>query len=228
MGALAQAVPDRVRAPGEGGPTLVAFGGVHDGRPFVLTEVLVGNWGAAGQDGVDGISNPLANLSNEPVELIEADFPLEVACYELVPDSGGAGAFRGGLAFRRDYRVLTDEVRMTIRTDRRQHPPPGLFGGHAGGPSTIVINPGKPDERQLPTMPMEEVILNTGDLVHHVSAGGGGVGAPKGRSAAAVSADLLDEKVSSGAARALYGMADRVDGSVNGVHSHAAPRTGQP
>ncbi|MGQ0651551.1 MAG: hydantoinase B/oxoprolinase family protein, partial [Betaproteobacteria bacterium] len=58
MGALAQIVPDRVKAAGEGGPTLFSVGGYHQGRPFVLTEVMVGTWGArASKDGVEGISN---------------------------------------------------------------------------------------------------------------------------------------------------------------------------
>lgn len=208
MGALAQAVPERVRAPGEGGPTLISFGGYASGRPYVLTEVLVGNWGARiGQDGPEGISNPLANLSNQPVELIEADFPLQVLRYGLAEDTGGPGEFRGGLAFVRDYRVRANGMRMTIRTDRRDHPPPGLQGGRAGAPSTVTINPGMAGERNLPTMPMASVDLADGDVVHHVSAGGGGVGSPHRRDPGLVLNDVLDGKVSSRAARACYGVA---------------------
>lgn len=206
MGALAQAVPERVRAPGEGGPTLISFGGYLEGRPYVLTEVLVGNWGARiGQDGAEGISNPLANLSNQPIELIEADFPLEVIRYGFVPDTGGPGEFRGGLAFCRDYRALADGMRMTIRTDRRTHPPHGFHGGHAGAPSSVIIQSGTATETTLPTMPMGAIELNNGDVVHHHSAGGGGVGSPKRRAAEAVLEDVLDGKVSSRAAREHYG-----------------------
>ena len=90
MGALAQVVPERVIAGCEGGPTLLSIGGWRDGKPFVLTEVMVGTWGArAGRDGPEGISNPAANLSNQPIELIEAELPLEV------------GAVRSGAGFRR-------------------------------------------------------------------------------------------------------------------------------
>jgi N-methylhydantoinase B len=207
MGALAQVVPERVRAPGEGGPTLISFGGYIGQTPYVLTEVLVGNWGARdGQDGAEGISNPLANLSNQPVELIEADFPLEVVRYGFVPDTGGAGEFRGGLAFCRDYRCRESGMRMTIRSDRRRYPPPGLQGGRAGAPSEIVINPGTPSERALPTMPMRSIELSEGDVVHHHSAGGGGVGPPERRARDAVLADVLDGKVSAAAARELHGV----------------------
>ena len=93
MGALAPIVPDRVIAAGEGGPTLIAWGGYDEERqPFGTTEVLVGSWGARSSlDGLEGVSNPLANLGNQPVELIEADLPLRVERYGVVPDSGGAG-----------------------------------------------------------------------------------------------------------------------------------------
>ena len=59
MGALAQVVPERAIAAGEGGPSLIAIGGYQGGKLFVLTEVLVGTWGArAERDGIEGISNP--------------------------------------------------------------------------------------------------------------------------------------------------------------------------
>jgi N-methylhydantoinase B len=173
----------------------------------VLTEVLVGNWGARpGQDGPEGISNPLANLSNQPAELIEADLPLQVLRYGLVEDTGGPGEFRGGLAFVRDYRVRADRMRMTIRTDRRRHPPPGLDGGWSGAPSTVVINPGTAGEQMLPTMPMAAIELDDGDVVHHISAGGGGVGSPLRRSPSLVLADVLEGKVSRRGARENYGV----------------------
>ena len=123
-------MPDRVIAAGEGGPTLVALGGYDDDRrPFGTTEVLVGSWGArAERDGLEGVSNPLANLGNQPVELIEADQPLRIERYGLVPDSGGAGRHRGGLAYVREYTVLAERATLTIRTDRRDHPPYGLDG----------------------------------------------------------------------------------------------------
>lgn len=227
MSALAQAVPDRVAAPGEGGPTLVAFGGWHAGRQFVLTEVMVGNWGARGnRDGSDGISNPLANLSNQPVEMIEADFPLQILRYGLVPDSGGPGLHRGGLAFARDYRVLADEARMSVRSDRRDNPPHGLEDGEPGMPSTFVVNPETAQERVLPAMPMEASVLHHGDVVHHVSAGGGGYGDPFARAPESVLADVLDGKVSVEAARERYGVI--VDGSRVDVEGTARARAQLP
>jgi N-methylhydantoinase B len=207
MGALAPLVPDRVIAAGEGGPTLIAWGGYDEQRtPFGTTEVLVGSWGARSQrDGLEGVSNPLANLGNQPVELIEADLPLRIARYGVVPDSGGAGRQRGGLAYVREYEVLAPKATLTFRTDRRDHPPYGLDGGDPGAPSSnVVVSNG--DARELPTMPMQAFTLERGDRFTHVSAGGGGFGPPQERDPEAVLTDVLDGKVSPEAARERYGV----------------------
>ncbi|MEA2365209.1 MAG: N-methylhydantoinase [Thermoleophilaceae bacterium] len=215
MGVLAQVVPEKVIAPGEGGPSLFSIGGYVDRKPFVLTEVMVGCWGArATRDGLEGVSNPLANLSNQPVELIEADLPLEVLSYGLVEDSGGPGRYRGGLAFNREVKLLADEAVLTIRSDRRHHRPYGLEEGLEGGGSLNVIR-GADGERTLPPMPMEAVPLVKGDVFSHVSAGGGGFGSPLERDPRAVLEDVLDEKVSAAAAREHYGVAVTAAGELD-------------
>lgn len=206
MAALAQVVPERVVAAGEGGPTLFSCGGWHEGRPFVLTEVMVGTWGArAGRDGLEGISNPAANLSNQPAELIEAELPLEVVRYGMVPDSGGAGLRRGGLAYIREFRLLAEQAVFTTRADRRDHPPYGLVGGQPGAGSVNLLRTPAGD-RPLPTMPMEALAWRRGDVFMHVSAGGGGYGDPLERDPHQVLEDVIDEKVSAPAAAAHYGV----------------------
>lgn len=207
MGALAGVIPDRAIAASEGGPTLFAIGGRHHGKPFVLTEVMVGTWGArATLDGVEGISNPAANLSNNPVELIEAELPLEIVQYSFVEDSGGPGRRRGGLAFRREYRLLSDEAVCTLRSDRRDHPPYGIAGAGSGGSSSNVMNPGTGKESLLPTMPMAAIRLTQGDVIRHTSAGGGGFGPAFEREPEYVLEDVLDGKVSLAAAARHYGV----------------------
>ena len=207
MGALAQVVPERVIAGCEGGPTLFSIGGRQNGKPFVLTEVMVGTWGSRAElDGIEGISNPAANLSNNPVELIEAELPLQVIEYSFVTDSGGPGRRRGGLAFSRTYRVLADQAQCTMRADRRDHPPYGLAGGDAGGPSQNVLNPETSNERKLPTMPMASIPLRKGDVFRHVSAGGGGFGPAFAREPEMVLEDVREGKVSREAAEQRYGV----------------------
>lgn len=212
MGALAQAVPERVIAGCEGGPTLFSIGGYHQGRAYTLTEVMVGNWGArATRDGLEGVSNPAANLSNQPVELIESDYPLEIVRYGLVADSGGPGRYRGGLAFVRVFRLRDGQAVFTTRADRRSHPPYGLSGGMAGGSSsnTLVVDD---KTTELPTMPMCSFSIRAGDTFSHVSAGGGGFGSPFERVPEAVLEDVLDDKISAGAAAAFYGVVVAADG----------------
>jgi N-methylhydantoinase B len=225
MGALAQVAPERVIAACEGGPTLFSIGGRQNGKPFVLTEVMVGTWGARySLDGVEGISNPAANLSNNPVELIEAELPLQVTEYNFVTDSGGPGRQRGGLAFSRTYKVLADQAQCTMRADRRDHPPYGLDGGEPGGGSQNVLNPGSANERKLPTMPMASIPLRKGDVFRHVSAGGGGFGPAFAREPTLVLDDVLEGKVSRQAAEQRYGVV--IDASLkvdeNATHARRA------
>ena len=109
-GALAQLVPGRVGAAGEGGNTLAIFGSDRpdgSGR-FIFYELIVGTWGGTPEnDGNDGLTNPASLAANIPVEVAEAEFPILVERYGLVPDSGGAGKHRGGLAVERVWKCLT-------------------------------------------------------------------------------------------------------------------------
>ena len=221
MGAIAEAVPELVIAGGEGGPTLFSVGGSHEGKPFVLTEVLVSTWGArATRDGVEGISNPAANLSNQPVELVEAELPLEVVRYGLVPDSGGAGKQRGGLASVREFRFLAERSEFTLRTDRRDHPPYGIGGGRSGGPSANTLFD-RDGEHDVATMPMQSFLARKGDLFRMVSAGGGGYGDPRKRDPDAVLEDVREEKVTREAARDVYGVVVTDDCTVDAAGTRA-------
>jgi N-methylhydantoinase B len=207
MGALAQAMPESVIAGCEGGPILFSVGGSHEGRSFVLTEVMVGTWGARfGLDGEEGVSNPAANLSNQPIELIEAELPLRILRYGLVPDSGGPGEYRGGLAFVREFEFLSDTAQFTVRSDRRRCPPYGVAGGETGSPSRNELIGSDGNARMIPTMPMQSFDQNSGDIVRTVSAGGGGFGKALQRSPMLVLEDVLDGKVTLEGARREYGV----------------------
>ena len=205
FGAFAQVVPERVPAAGEGGVSFPAIGGWHEGRPFVCTETLAGAWGALPhRDGVHGIPNPGGNITNQPVEMIEALYPVEIERYGLVQNSGGPGRFRGAPAFVRQYRLRTQEARLVIRSDRRRFLPYGLAGGSPGTPSWNILNPG-PGQRLLPVMPMEAVQLEDGDVLCHISAGGGGHGAALERDPERVLADVIEEYITLDYARLVYG-----------------------
>ena len=177
FGTLAQIVPQKVPAAGEGGNSLIIIGGYSkDRRPFVMFDLMAGTWGARPiKDGNDGLTNPGSVISNIPAELMELEHPVRLEQYSLVRDSGGAGKYRGGLAVARAWRFLGDQpANLSIRSDRRDFPPFGLYGGQHGAPSNNLINPGTPAERQLRTK--VTTTLQPGDLMLHVQPGGGGWG----------------------------------------------------
>jgi N-methylhydantoinase B len=215
LGALAQAVPERVPADGEGGNTLITLGGYHDGRPFVYVELFSGARGAgAWRDGQEGVPHPGSNNANTPIEIAEAGFPLLFEWYGMVPDTGGAGKYRGALAQTRQFRYLASDTIMQLRSDKRRFPPYGLHGGQPGTPSVNVINPGKDNERMVATIGIAP--LRHDEVFRHVLAGGGGWGDPLERDPALVRTDVWNEKLSIDKARADYGVVlDSVSLAVN-------------
>ena len=82
-----------------------------------------------------------ANMASHSVEVTEAEQPIQLLAYEFVADKAGAGKYRGGVPFRRDYRFLEDEGVLQVRSDRRTHRPFGLYGGSPGRPSENYLNP---------------------------------------------------------------------------------------
>ena len=203
FGALAQAVPQRPRAAGEGGTTSYSIGGyTADGRFVLFREALMGAWGGGyRREGVDGVANPAANISNAPIEVIENTAPIRIERYELVCDSGGAGTWRGGLSVSRQLRFLGERATFQLRSDRRQHPPFGLFGGSSGKPSNTELEE-KNGWRQLPTKFTQS--LGKNQAFRHFTAGGGGYGDPLQRDPQALLHDVRNGKVSIEAAHRDY------------------------
>ena len=204
LGALAQALPDRVPAANDGGPDLVSFSGARGGAPFVVGMGSWGSWGGRpGLDGIDGISPLGANVAPSPIEVVEREGVFRVEQVAFVPDTGGAGRWRGGLGIVADYRVLVDEAEVQLRSSRREVRPYGLDGGAAGAPSANVLNPGT-HERELPVC--DRPTVRRGDVVRHVTAGGGGYGDPMARSPEAVLDDVVGGKMTLDHAKRQYGV----------------------
>ena len=209
-GALARLLPDQVFAAGEGGNSLVIFGGCRgDGSPYVFYELVTGTWGGRpDRDANDGLCNPSNIASNVPVEQAECEYPVRIERYGLVPDTGGAGRFRGGMAIERQWQLLEGEAHLTIRSDRRDHRPYGLQGGQPGAPSTNLLYPTDGTDEAgpnvLPTMVTTRI--KTGQRIYHRQAGGGGWGSPFDRDVHAVARDVRNGLVSLDAAGERYGV----------------------
>jgi 5-oxoprolinase (ATP-hydrolysing) len=223
-GALAQLIPDRIPAANEGGNSLAIFSSFDDaGDQVVFYELVVGTWGARpGIDGNDGLSNPCSTAANIPVEVAEADYPVLVERYGLVPDSGGPGRFRGGLAIERAWRTLTPQTTLQVRSDRQIHRPYGLAGGWDGSPSANTLGDGG-DGTSFP--PMFSTVLEEGAVFHHRMAGGGGWGDPLARDPEAVVADVRNGKVTRQAALDAYGVVLLDDGSLDKAATAATRET---
>jgi N-methylhydantoinase B len=205
FGALAEALPDRVPAASDGGLTIVGVGGYNERHePFVLVELLSGSWGGRpDREGIEGMPNLGANISNIPVEMVETSYPLRIERYGFVPDTGGAGRYRGGLSIFRDFRFLANAT-LSVRSDRHRFRPFGLHGGHDGTPASNVLN-----GEEMPSKFMCEVAA--GDLFQHVMAGGGGWGDPLERDPLAVLRDVRGGRLSIERVRRDYGVVIRSD-----------------
>ncbi|MPY85045.1 MAG: hypothetical protein GEV00_17375 [Actinophytocola sp.] len=173
--------------------------------PLVQYELPAGAVGArADQDGVSASKAHVANGTITPVEILETEFPVEITRFELVPDSGGAGRFRGGLAYVREYRMRGD-ARFSARGGHLRTPPRGKDGGLPGTPGCTVVNPGTADERRV--RPDDGTVrLRPGDVLRREMTGAGGYGDPSTRNVDRVLGDVRDGYVSPDAARDQYGV----------------------
>ena len=205
FGALAQLLPDRILAAGEGGNTLVIIGGERPDRSrYVFYELLSGTWGARpNRDGNDGLCNPANVASNIPIEEAESNYPIRIERYGLVPDSGGPGEFRGGLAIQREWTLLEGDAHLAIRSDRRDHLPYGLFGGK---PATGSLNRLQRSAGSETLPVMISSTMHAHETLYHRQPGGGGFGDPLQRIPQRVADDVRNEKVSRAAAHDEYGV----------------------
>lgn len=132
MGALAQALPDRIPAASQGTMNNLAMGARTAGKSWDYYETMGGGMGAGClQDGLSAIQSHMTNTLNTPIEVLEMDFPLRVNCYRLRSDSGGQGGHRGGDGLLREFEFRAPAV-VTLLTERRRRQPWGLQGGMAG------------------------------------------------------------------------------------------------
>lgn len=195
LGALSQIVPDRVPAAGEGGNTVVCIGGYRaDRSPFILVDMICGAWGGRpDRDGIEAITNPSQNLSNSPIETLEARQPIRIEEYALLPDSCGAGKWRGGLGITRSYRLLADDATLQLRADRTKFSPYGLSGGQPAARSSNWIFR---NEQWEPLPGKVTCKIKKGDVVRHEQSGGGGFGDPLERDPDLVAHDIWNDKIS--------------------------------
>jgi N-methylhydantoinase B len=201
--------PDRKLAPGHDAVPAIVFSGNQKARAgqFVYLETMGGGLGAsATADGMDSIQVHMTNTSNLPVEALEHEYPLVVEEYAMVPDSGGAGRYRGGLGLARQIRAAVDGVIFSVRSDNHIIAPPGMDGGQPGRLAHLIWNYGRANARELSSKE-SALALRAGDSIRLETAGGGGFGPVGERPASLLADDIRSGKLSRVNAEQLYGAA---------------------
>ncbi len=192
LGALAKAAPDKIPAAYYGVSYVAALSApdpVVAGERRVYFEVEVGGWGGHPEaDGASGFSAGFHNLANSPVEMCETLFPITFTHYGLIPDSGGAGQFRGGLGLAREWRLDADWGVLSGSFERFRYAPYGLNGGEPGSKGRFTLQRDG-DVRELPSK-ISGIDLQRGDIVRLETSGGGGWGDPAERDPKARATDI--------------------------------------
>lgn len=207
VGALTKAVPGEV--PAGGGNTLVVsyistseLG--QSGRVVVANPVLCGSAGGPDRDGVSGTDFSVAFLRNVPVEVLESEVPVVVHRYALLPDSEGAGTFRGGFGVAYELEIRHPSAVVVMRgKDRFRFSSWGAFGGGAGA---VNGNVGQRGDGSHDIGKRTVYRPELGETIRIWSGGGGGYGDPLRRAVAAVEQDVAAGLVSPERARAVYGV----------------------
>lgn len=168
LGALAQALPDRIPAASQGTMNNLAMGSAA-GQRWDYYETLGGGMGAtANGEGLSAVQTHMTNTLNTPIEVLESRFPLRIREYGIRRGSGGPGRRRGGHGLVREIELLAD-AEVSLLTERRRHAPWGLDGGGSGLPGRNLLN-----GEDLP--PKCHRHLRPGDRLRLETPGGGGFG----------------------------------------------------
>ncbi len=208
MLALADALPQRALAQCKRTIGVTGYGGMNPvtREPYAFFEAIGGGYGArATKDGIDGIQPHTQNTADAEVEELEASFPVQVQCFELIQDSEGAGRYRGGLGIRKELVFLGHEVNWSCPADGRKFFPRGIHGGGQARGLGYVLGRGQPDQRRIEDKSTLRVPPDTRVCIE--TPGGGGYGNPHERPPQDVLRDVRQGKISLERARSAYGVA---------------------
>ncbi|WP_428149683.1 hydantoinase B/oxoprolinase family protein [Brevundimonas sp.] len=218
-GLLGQKTPEFLCAAGfSSSPHLFYSGTDKDGEWFQLFQIGFG--GIPGRpfgDGPDGHSL-WPNFTNVPNEFLERYFPLRIERYETVPDSGGAGLFRGGNGILTTYKFL-DPGLIAIHDDRWFTYPWGVNGGAPGQRAKKILRRANGDSEVVGNK-REDIPVEAGDELDFITWGGGGWGDPYDRDPALVAKEVVQGLVTVQGALA-YGVVIEGSGGVDAAATDA-------
>ncbi len=215
MGALAQALPERIPAAYYGVSYVCMLESVlADGRRRIYFDSEVGGWGAEPRrDGANAFSCGLHNIAAVPIEMLEATHPLLFTAYALRVDSAGAGRHRGGTGLIREWRLTAPEGRFAATFDRFTIGPYGLHGGAPGATGRLLLKRSDGSQIALRSK-LSDFCLRAGDTIRIETSGGGGYGPPAERDPAAIAEDLAHGYITLQPAIDAYGAAAAGNGDI--------------
>ncbi|MEM7542846.1 MAG: hydantoinase B/oxoprolinase family protein [Pseudomonadota bacterium] len=217
IGALTGVLPDRTMAAEGATHTNFVFGGQDSdsGEAFVCYAIELSGWGgrsfADGNSATDSING---NCRVIPVEVFETRFPMQCESYKLVPDSGGAGKFRGGLSTQRTLKSLKVDITGSQMSDRHHNAAWGIHGGGEGGLAGTWFKAASGSDwltidkafGKVSQSKWSNVTIGPGDSIRFQTPGGGGWGDPKERDRESLEEDVREGFVSPKIARDVYGV----------------------
>ena len=193
FGAMASFMPDNVMACSQGTSAIITLGGLDPriGQRYVSYETIKGGLGARpNKDGINVVASGISNTMNTPIEILELSFPVRVDYYEITPNSGGRGHYRGGCGARRAWTILDHNSKAAVCLEHTKSPPFGICGGEAGATASIALKLADGTIRSLLTKGGFNAPAGSQILLE--VPGAGGYGDPETRDPAAHEADVLD------------------------------------
>jgi N-methylhydantoinase B len=169
LGALSQALPDKIPAASQGTMNNVAMGNHNTAKPWDYYETIAGGSGAiSGSHGASAVQSHMTNTLNTPIESLEMHYPLRVLEYKIRPNSGGTGLYRGGDGLVRTFEFL-EPAEVTLITERRKSSPWPLAGGGMGQRGLNLL-----DGEKVPAKC--QLSVKKGQILRIETPGGGGFG----------------------------------------------------
>jgi len=217
--AMFAAIPDKVIAGHHADLGLAMVNGISpkDGR-FFLSSVgpSGGGWGAKHNE--DGMSATVCmndgDTHNNPIEQMEAKFPLMYLKHGLRQNSGGPGRFRGGLGTEQII-MARSGMNFNAQVDRMHCQPWGLDGGLSGLGNQVNLNQSGEVLDKFTNAKVLLKRLNKGDTFTLLTGGGGGFGPPDERDPERVKNDLRQEYICKESAKKIYKVAVLKSGNVD-------------
>jgi N-methylhydantoinase B len=205
LAALGKLNPARAVAPSGLGSGAISIGyrKARSDKPTVLYELMVTSLGGTSRHDGGVMVHAINHFTpGAPVEIIETEYPIRVRRFDIWCDSAGAGRYRGGIGYVREFEVLEDSV-LTVRSSNHRFTAWGLNGGFSPKPSRATLNPYRADREELEPITTRQ--LAAGDVLRFERSGGGGYGPPQERNRDEVLDDVRNGYISAQSAKMIYG-----------------------